>query len=84
MPITTFSSRDFNQHASAAKKASNKGPVFITDRGQPGHVLLSISDYLRLTNLQSSIVDMLAMPGIEDIQFEAPRAGQLYKPADFS
>ena len=72
MSITTLSSADFNQHASAAKKVSNKGPVFITNRGQPGHVLLSISDYLRLTNAQTSIVDMLAMPGIEDIEFEVP------------
>ena len=49
MPITTLSSREFNQDASRAKKAAANGPVFITDRGQPRHVLLSIEDYRRLT-----------------------------------
>ncbi|AZE22438.1 VapB protein (antitoxin to VapC) [Pseudomonas chlororaphis subsp. aureofaciens] len=45
MPITTISSREFNQDTSGAKKASRNGPVIITDRGRPAHVLLSIEDY---------------------------------------
>ena len=48
MAITTLSSREFNQDASGAKKAAKQGPVFITDRGRPAHVLLSIDDYQRL------------------------------------
>jgi hypothetical protein len=35
MPITTLTSREFNQDASRAKKAAQQGPVFITDRGRP-------------------------------------------------
>jgi prevent-host-death family protein len=42
MPMTTLSSREFNQDTSKAKKAAKSGPVFITDRGRPAHVLLSI------------------------------------------
>jgi len=42
MAIKTLSSREFNQDTSGAKKAANHGPVFITDRGKPAHVLLSI------------------------------------------
>lgn len=49
MGITTVSSREFNQHASDVKKAANNGPVFITDRGRPAHVLLSMEEYLKLT-----------------------------------
>ena len=45
MPIITLSSREFNQDTSRAKKAASKGPVFITDRGKPAHVLLSIQEY---------------------------------------
>ena len=45
MTITTVSSREFNQDASRAKKATKDGPVFITDRGRPAHVLLSIEEY---------------------------------------
>ena len=76
MAITTLSSREFNQDTSRAKKAARKGPVFITDRGKPAHVLLSISEYQKITRKQGSILDMLAMPGVEDVDFEAPRVGE--------
>lgn len=71
--ITTLTSREFNQHASEAKKAARRGPVFITDRGRPAHVLLSIEEYHRLTGGHQKIADLLAMPGIEDIELEIPR-----------
>jgi prevent-host-death family protein len=73
MTITTISSREFNQDTSGAKKAARRGPVFITDRGRPAHVLLSIDDYQRLTGAHANIVDLLAMPGGADIDFEPPR-----------
>ena len=41
MTITTLSSRELNQDVTRAKKATKAGPVFITDRGKPAHVLLS-------------------------------------------
>jgi prevent-host-death family protein len=50
MAITTLSSREFNQDAAKAKRAARKGPVFITDRGRPAHVLLSIEEYQQITN----------------------------------
>lgn len=84
MTITTLSSREFNQDASRAKKAAASGPVFITDRGRPAHVLLTIEEYQKLTSGPVSIIDMLAMPGVEDSDFEPPRAGALRRPADLS
>ena len=84
MPITTVSSREFNQDASRAKRAAQNGPVFITDRGRPAHVLLTIEDYQRMASGPASIIDMLAMPGVEDIDFEPARAGTLSRPADLS
>jgi prevent-host-death family protein len=84
MRITTLSSREFNQDTSRAKKAANAGPVFITDRGRPAHVLLSIDEYRRLTRPQSSIVDALGLPlGVEDAELEIPGWGELARPADF-
>ena len=74
MPMTTLTSREFNQDASRAKRAAKAGPVFITDRGQPQHVLLSIEEYRRLTGEGRRIADALAMPGSEDIDFDPPRA----------
>ena len=84
MAITTLSSREFNQDASRAKKAANEGPVFITDRGKPAHVLLSIEEYQRLIGGRRKIADALAMPGVEDIAFDPPRLTINSRPADFS
>jgi prevent-host-death family protein len=84
MPITTLSSREFNQDTSRAKKAATEGPVFITDRGKPAHVLLSIEEYQRLTARRRSLVEALSMPGLSDIEFDPPRSRELPRPADFS
>ncbi|MDD2808046.1 type II toxin-antitoxin system Phd/YefM family antitoxin [Rhodoferax sp.] len=84
MTITTLSSREFNQGASEAKQAANNGPVFITDRGRPAHVLMRFEDYQRLTRQRRNIADALAMPGVADIAFEPPRVTIEPRPADFS
>jgi prevent-host-death family protein len=84
MTVTTLSSREFNQDTSRAKKAATEGPVFITDRGKPAHVLLSIEDYRRLTGGPRKIADALAMPGVEDIDLTPPRANIGLRPADLA
>lgn len=84
MTITTLSSREFNQDTSRAKKAAKDGPVFITDRGRLAHVLLTVEEYQRLSGASASIIDMLAMSDAADIDFVAPRAQGITKPADFS
>lgn len=84
MTITTLSSREFNQAASEAKRAANHGPVFITDRGRPAHVLMSMSLYQQLTASQPKIADLLAMPGLADADFEIVRSNELARPADLS
>ncbi|MGE4409614.1 MAG: type II toxin-antitoxin system Phd/YefM family antitoxin [Sphingobium sp.] len=82
MTITTLSSRELNQDVTRAKKAAKKGPVFITDRGKPAHVLLSIEEYQRLTRQRRSIADALAMPCQADIEFDPPRAVIETRPAE--
>jgi prevent-host-death family protein len=84
MTITTLSSREFNQDTGRAKKATAQGPVIITDRGEPAHVLLSIKEYRRLTGNRPKIGDLLAMPGMEDIEFDPPCAEILLREADLS
>ena len=85
MTITTMSSREFNQNTSRAKKAATKGPVFITDRGKPAHVLLSVEEHQRLTEGHDSLIDRLCLPpGIEDVELEIPAIRDLAHPADLA
>lgn len=84
MSIHTFTSRQFNQDVGRAKKAAAEGPVFITDRGRPAHVLLSIQEYRRLTWTGQNIVDLVAMQGADDLEFDPPQAQGLSRPADLS
>lgn len=58
--------------------------MFITDRGKPAHVLLSIEDYQRITGGHRKIADALAMPDLADIEFDPPRVNIGLRPADFS
>ncbi len=84
MTITTFSSREFNQDAARAKRAAKDGPVFITDRGRPAHVLLSIADYRRLSGRSEKIADLLSSPETADIEFEPPPRRELAQPPDLT
>lgn len=82
--MTTLSSREFNQDTSKAKEAAKVKPVFITDRGRPAHVLLSIEHYQSLAAPTAIIIDLLASSGAEPIRFVAPRVRKLMKPAELT
>jgi prevent-host-death family protein len=73
MTTRTISSRELNQDIGGAKRAASDGPVVITDRGRPAHVLMTIETYRRLTGATGSLVDALAMPGLSDVAFDPPR-----------
>jgi PHD/YefM family antitoxin component YafN of YafNO toxin-antitoxin module len=82
MATTTISSRDFNQDVSRAKRAADKGPLIITDRGQPAYMLLRHDAYRRLTRRGPTIRELLGQPGAEDIDFDPPRlGGNIFRPA---
>ncbi len=74
MAIATVTSREFNRDVARAKRAAQAGPVFITDRGRPAHVLLSIEEFRRLAGRRRSLLDTLSMAGLADIEFDPPRA----------
>lgn len=84
MTTTTLTSRQFNQDAGGAKRAARRGPVFITDRGKPAHVLLTIEDYWRLADGGISLAKAIAQSGHNDFEFEPPRICGLTRPSDLS
>ncbi len=83
MVVTTLSSREFNQDTSRAKKAARQGPVFITDRGRPAHVLLSIEEYQKLAGRSKTLSEALHTPGAAEIEFNPPKTDWMPKPAAF-
>jgi prevent-host-death family protein len=74
--MKVVSSRDFNQDVSNAKRAARIEPVFITDRGKPTHVLMSIENFRHLTGQTESMVDLLAMP--DAVEAEPVRSAEAW------
>jgi PHD/YefM family antitoxin component YafN of YafNO toxin-antitoxin module len=78
-----MSSREFNQDTSRAKKAAADGPVFITDRGKPAHVLLTFVAYEKLLGVD--LLDRLAEPaGVEDVELVVEPSRELPAAATFA
>jgi prevent-host-death family protein len=78
---TRMTSREFNQDTSAAKRAARRGPVYVTDRGRPAHVLLTYEEYEQLIGTRR-VLDVLAEPqGVEDVEFEVQVSAESLGPA---
>ncbi|MGH9277606.1 MAG: type II toxin-antitoxin system prevent-host-death family antitoxin [Acidimicrobiales bacterium] len=80
---THISSREFNQDTAGAKKAAENGPVYITDRGRPAHVLLTYEAYEELIGAHSVLDTLSRPPGIEHVDFEVPTREETPMPAVF-
>lgn len=62
-------SRELNQDVSRAKRFALVEPVFVTDRGRPTHVLLSIDAWRQLSGERETMAQLLAAaPG--DMPFD--------------
>jgi hypothetical protein len=80
----TMTSREFNQDTGRAKRCALSGPVYVTDRGRPSHVLLTFEYFLTLTVNRVTMAELLAWPaGIEDIAVETPITRDTAEPATF-
>ena len=84
MTVTTLSSREFNQDASRAQRAAKSGPVIITERGRPAHVLMTIEEYQKLTGGEMALSRALEQAGEGDFAFEPPRVEGVFRAAEFS
>jgi hypothetical protein len=66
-----------------ATRGARRGPVVITDRGRPSHVLLTFEEYNRLASKGLTVIDLLGAPaGIEDVELEIPMLRDPARPAD--
>ncbi|MGJ7538807.1 type II toxin-antitoxin system Phd/YefM family antitoxin [Brevibacterium luteolum] len=69
---TVITSREFNRDVSAAMRAAEDGPVTITDRGRPSHVLLAAAEYNRITGRDELMGDRLWHNQDPPIEFDLP------------
>lgn len=65
--MKVVSSREFNQDVSRAKRLAQDEPLFVTDRGRPTHVLMSVEAYHQLTGGGQTILDLLATPDAPEL-----------------
>jgi len=88
MATTIVSIEEFQQDADRVDEASVNGPVFVTRPGRKTLVVLDIEEYQKLAGKESkqpNILELLAMPGIGDIDFEPPQfTGNSLHVPDFS
>lgn len=83
MPKTVLTTREANQDFGRAKRAAESGPVIITDRGKPAHVLLTHKSFERLQRKhEQSAAEALGMTEGADIEFDPPRFRDLAREAD--
>ncbi|MCL2715811.1 MAG: type II toxin-antitoxin system Phd/YefM family antitoxin [Alphaproteobacteria bacterium] len=69
MTVTRLSARELDQDLGRARRATRHGPVILTDSGKPSLVLLSYSDYERMTR---TIGELLHLPGAADVELPLP------------
>ena len=87
--MKTVSSREFNSDVAGAKRAAALEPLFITDRGQPAFVLLSVEKFRELTRSGKSALDTLLELGAEfsdgelNFEWEPERVPGLPRAAQF-
>jgi prevent-host-death family protein len=84
--MSVVSMRQYNQDSSGVVRAASEAPVFLTNRGKPTHVVMSIEEYERGHGRPKSILDTLRQPGGPeyDFEFEPPKlGGELIRSVDF-
>ncbi len=78
----TLTIREFKRHVGRAKLATEHEPVFITVRGRPSYVLLSVEKYQNMVGAKMTILDALGQEDIPDFEFDPPRRTDLPREID--
>lgn len=71
MTHTTLTDLQVEKNFAEAIQTAEQGPVIITKKGSPSHVLLTYDAYKRLVSGKSSISELFYYPGAADVEFES-------------
>jgi prevent-host-death family protein len=77
MSVVTLSARKLNENLGQAKRLASEGPVIVTDRGKPSHVLISFEQYRRLTAPAGTLGDLLADEESARVELPLPQRSEL-------
>lgn len=65
--MTCMSSQEFNRHPTSVKRQADREPVYITERGEPAYVVVSIEEFRRLQGTsESDLVSYLRSDEFDD------------------
>jgi len=84
MSVTIIPCTALTRDIGKTKKAAQAGPVILTERDQSAYVLINIEQYKEIIGNAQSILDLLNMPGTEDIDFTPPRMQDTITPQSHS
>lgn len=73
--MAVVSSRNFSQDTGSAKKQAAHGPVIITDRGKPAHVLMTFEYFEKLTGKRLTLLEAVADDEGGEFEFDFPKLG---------
>ena len=80
-----MTSRQFSHDTSAAKRAAQAAPVFVTTRGRVTHVMLSVDQYHPEPERRVSALESLAADdGIDLMEYIGPRLADHPRPLDLA
>ncbi|MDC8011000.1 type II toxin-antitoxin system prevent-host-death family antitoxin [Tahibacter soli] len=82
MHINSISSSDFDRDVERAKRSAEAGPILITDRGRPTHVLLTMAEYRRLAG-RKTMAELLWLPDADLPDITATATGDEVRAAEF-
>jgi prevent-host-death family protein len=84
MPKNMLTVTEVNQDFARAQRAVAKGPLIITNRGEPSLVLMTYKAYRAQKQMEPSLLKRLHVPGAEDIEVDFPvLANGSTRPATF-
>lgn len=82
MAVTTIAR--IGEDPESVRKAAAEGPVFVFEENEPPLVIIRLDEYKKMGGREPDIVDLLSMPGVEDIDIQLPaRQPPAGKPFDF-
>lgn len=63
-------------------EAIRREPVKVVGGGEAAMVVMTEADYEKLTGTRMSLADAIAQPNASDVDFDPPKAGKIFQPAD--